>query len=106
MDTGFGHWLAGFIDGEGCFLIVRTRTYHQCRFSLKVRDDDIAVIEEIQQRTQIGRVKANRSRNTSNPQVEWIIDTKPDCLELVNILDKFPLRAKKARDYQIWREAV
>jgi hypothetical protein len=34
------------------------------------------------------------------------VSSKGDCLTLVGILDRFPLRAKKRRDYAIWREAV
>lgn len=34
------------------------------------------------------------------------MDSKPWCRQLVSIFDAHPLRAKKARDYSVWREAV
>jgi hypothetical protein len=29
-----------------------------------------------------------------------------DSLKLIEILDRYPLRARKAKDYTIWREAI
>lgn len=40
------------------------------------------------------------------PGIGLRIETKEGCRRLVDVLDRFPLRAKKARDYAIWREAV
>src|SRR4051812_25416446 len=59
---GFGHWLAGFIDGEGCFRLHTlydsryAYTYYACYFALDLRDDDTAVLEECVKRTGLGRV--------------------------------------------------
>lgn len=119
LDPAFGHWLAGFIDGEGTFAIERCnprtgRPSYSTRMALILRDDDAEVIEEIHRRTGIGRVFRKRRRPdgrpgfraTSNPQVGWIIQSKADCALLVDLLDHYPLRSKKARDYAIWREAV
>jgi hypothetical protein len=36
----------------------------------------------------------------------WIITKRAELGRLIEILDTYPLRAKKARDYAIWREAV
>lgn len=43
---------------------------------------------------------------TSNPQAIFSCYSKSDCLKLVALFDQHPLRAKKARDYAVWREAV
>jgi hypothetical protein len=34
------------------------------------------------------------------------VSKKADAMALVAILDRYPIRAKKADDYAIWREAV
>lgn len=111
VDDDFGHWLAGFLDGEGCFTIrPHTLGIFGCEAVLWVRDDDRAIVEEIVARTGIGSV-IRRERNgwrdaNARPLIGWAIRRKVDCLALVSLLDRYPLRAKKARDYAVWREAV
>jgi hypothetical protein len=115
IDDAFGHWLAGFIDGEGCFALRRHNPSHICGhswgaiFVLKVRDDDAAIIEEIAARTGLGRVTYGRApsgyRNT-RPQAKWQVQSKADCVALADLLDRYPLRAKKARDLAVWSKAV
>jgi hypothetical protein len=104
-DAAFGHWLAGFIDGEGSFMIVR-RTAPCCRFSLIVRDDDAAIMAEIADRTGFGRLRSVNKKLPDRPCVGWEITSKADALALIDFLERFPLRAKKARDFAFWREAV
>lgn len=111
LPSAFGNWLAGFIDGEGCFLICQRRedSFH-CRFTLSLRDDDWAIIKEIQERTHLGtyrRYHAPSMKAVGKPgRVTWSIQNKMDCGHLVKLLEANPLRAKKARDYFIWSEAV
>ena len=110
MEPAFGHWLAGFIDGEGCFIIAPKKrldyvTYAP-EFSLSLRSDDRAILEEMQRRTAIGRLYERRATATHAGATTWKIQSKADCLVLVGLLDRFPLRAKKADDYAIWRKAV
>jgi hypothetical protein len=110
---GFGHWLAGFIDGEGCFYLRigdesrrGIRRNLDIRFSVGVRDDDYEVLEEIVVRTGVGRLSRFRPKSTSNPGARWAVSKFSDLRELIEILDRFPLRAKKRKDYAVWREAV
>lgn len=106
----FGHWLAGFIDGEGCFQIVRNGTGFAMRFAITLRDDDRPLLTEIQTRTGLGKIYARRVTNANvsgaNPTVIWNVARKADILRLVTLLDRYPLRGKKMLDFIIWREAV
>ncbi len=118
MDDGFGHWMAGFIDGEGCFIIARNTdkrrkgaayVRYACRMQVRLREDDADVVMEMRDRTGLGTVaflQAHPSQWDRKPQVVWNVISRADCLALVDLLDRYPLRAKKARDYAIWREAV
>lgn len=109
-DDAFGHWLAGFADGEGSFVVTPTqRGCYRFMFQLRVRDDDAGIIEEIATTLGIGRVyryKASARAWKSKPTAEWKVYRQDECLALVEFFDRFPLRAKKARDFAIWREAV
>jgi len=111
----FLDWLSGFVDGEGSFTVIRKNRRRSsgfvCDFRLCVRDDDCMVIEEIKRHTGIGKVEYSKSygkrhERHGHPQVSWRVYTKADCRALIRILDRNPLRTKKARDYGIWRTAV
>jgi hypothetical protein len=109
MDSAFGHWLAGFIDGEGSFGVVRLpHGPYQCRFHLVLRDDDLPILEEIKHETGLGWIFRGRRSASPNgkPQAVWIIQGRREASALAVLLADYPLRAKKARDLSIWTEAV
>jgi hypothetical protein len=106
IDPSFAHWLAGFVDGEGCFTIAYDPPGYSCWVSIQLRRDDEPVLQEIRDQTGVGAIRRRGSRGSHNPQSTWAVASKKDCLLLVALFDKFPLRAKKRRDYLIWREAV
>jgi hypothetical protein len=105
VDDAFGHWLAGFIDGEGCFWIRRDKSSWTVRFRLVLRYDDRPVLAEIARVTGLGLLR-DRDHSPGNPQSGWEVHRKADQLMLVELLDLYPLRSKKARDYALWRKAV
>jgi hypothetical protein len=109
-DAAFGHWLAGFMDGEASFVINggHRRGYY-ARMHLLLRADDVALLAGVHRRTGLGSLYycANESRTSmGRPGVLWVVYSRSDCLGLVRLLDRYPLLSKKARDYAIWREAV
>lgn len=124
IDPEFGSWLAGFIDGEGSFLLRYHRTpadQHRIslRFQLEIRADELPIIQEIVATVGFGLVtlRPGMPRLSDGPgstAVEyrckpicgWRVDGKANIARLVGLLDRFPLRAKKAQDYAIWREAA
>lgn len=107
VEDAFGHWLAGFIDGEGCFFFHKKKgQFSPPQFQLKLRDDDREILDECVRRTSLGRVIPVLRRGASKPQSKWLITKRADCVALVRLLDRCPLRAKKRRDFAIWREAV
>lgn len=72
-----------------------------------VRADDEQILRDCAANTALGRVEVGlKGRGKSSPQARWIVERKLDCFLLLAIFDTYPLRAKKARDYEIWREAV
>lgn len=104
-DAGFAYWLAGLIDGEGHFAIKKhTRGTHAPAFTLKMRADEMGTLEQIERTLRIGSLSLEKRKG--NPMAKWTVQDKQGCQRLVDLLDKYPLRAKKRLDYATWREAV
>jgi hypothetical protein len=114
IDDAWGYWFAGFFDGEGCFLVKamhhgRRTTRYVCSAEITLRADDAAILYEIAERTGIGQVHDKRGADDPrrpNPFSRWQFGKKAEAQALVAIFDRYPLRAKKARDYAAWRRAV
>ena len=111
MDTNFGNYLAGLIDGEGSFGLHKhiqhkhLRAFYYPRFAMHLRADDTPILLQIQTFLGIGKLYFHNNIER-NPMVAYQIDNVKDLIKLVEVLDVCPLRAKKAREYAIWRTCV
>jgi site-specific DNA-methyltransferase (adenine-specific) len=114
IDPGFAHWFAGFVDGEGCFHVHKKQVngceVYDCQFSISLRRDDTAILKSIQANLGgIGSIAMRPAPSGSakaKPQIRYCISSQKDCWRLREILWQFPLRAKKARDFEIWSAAL
>ena len=112
----FGAYISGLTDGEGSFLIkadiasVAQRKFY-CFFQIKLRADDYKILESIRDYWNCGRLLYQKCNSSKRP------NTKPQWSLHVNRIhdlynhvmphfELFPLRAKKARDFELWKEAV
>src|SRR5690348_2560353 len=100
-DPTFGHWLAGFTDGEGCFTIIKNGSRFGCKFEISLRDDDLQILEEIRDYLGVGVIYFR-----PKPQATYRVHRKQDCAVIQDFFHNFPLRAKKAEDFIIWSKAV
>jgi hypothetical protein len=116
-DSMMGHWVSGFAAGEATFcLALRPRKNSSlfkviCRFAIGLLDDDRHILKEIQQYLGCGTIVAvgrtPKQQTGTKPQARFVIDSIKDLSDLVvPHFDRYPLRAKKAEDYQIFREGV
>jgi len=107
-DAAFAYWLAGFVDGEGCFRVQRhERGTYTCTFAIKVRRDERGTLERIQRFLGgIGHINDGDGSGNAHPQSTYTVGDKTGCLRLVRLFDKYPLRAKKRLDYEPWAQAV
>jgi LAGLIDADG endonuclease len=108
----FGNWLSGFTDGEGCFYLSTKRgqryIFLQCHFCINVRNDDIDIIRSIHNFLGCGNVVEKTVRKRlSNTCADFRVSKISDLANIVvPNFEKYPLRAKKSRDFEIWKKAV
>lgn len=114
VDPGWANWFAGFVDGEGCFFfsINEARKAYNIALQIHLRDDDLPLLLEIQERLRMGNIyrKPGRSQQEgsyrSNPSAVWNACRQSDCLCLVRLFEEYPLRSKKRRDCEVWSKIV
>lgn len=110
LEPEFGYYLAGLTDGEGSFMLqVRTKSQvvqNEASFKVSLRKDDLAILVLIREKLGFGKIYLHKSELPSNPSACYAVGNHSDALKLVAIFDRFPLKAKKAHDYAIWRDFV
>lgn len=112
-DDAFGYWFAGLTDGEGCFYcctgIRRQDGRHDLRihFGLALRADDRPLLECIKKTLRVGRIHEYAGKHRKFPLAAYRIDSRHELTGvLIPLFDKYPLRSKKRRDYEIWRRII
>lgn len=115
--TAFGHWLSGFVDGEGCFRLVsqsypnRISPTFKASFTICLRDDDQTVLGLIRSFLGCGQIylsapPSGLTRN-SKPRASFTVSPLPHHMEIIiPHFRRFPLLAKKSRDFEVWVRGV
>lgn len=112
-DESFWNWFAGFAAGEASFTCRREADTFRPAFSIILRADDRPILEEVADA--IGRqhvrfrdrpAMTNPQGISSKPGVLMDVRSKAGCQRIVEIFDAHPLRAKKQRDFDLWRQIV
>jgi hypothetical protein len=113
-----GHWLAGIIDGEGCFTMRHPVKQHSAwdpLFTISLRSDDEFMIDEIIRILGITNVHKHMDFQqsklakglTANPAVKLTIyDVHTLLAQLIAPLKIFPLRSKKKTELLVFELAV
>jgi|SRR6187402_3047789 len=104
----FSSWISGFIDGEGSFIIYVSPDgkVRQRRLVVQLRADDIDVLRKLQGHLMMGSISVSHSpASASKPLARWSVQSRDDARRLVDHFERYPLMAKKRRDYEIWKRA-
>lgn len=111
----FGNWLSGLVDGEGCFKLVWHRTHGKtkmfeipgARLEISLRADDYDALEQAWAFWEVGSLIVRPRCDSSYPAARYYTSSAPDLAEvIVPHFERYPLRAKKRRDFQIWKRGV
>ena len=111
MDRDFANWFCGFVDGEGCFALNRCtatrRTTYIPQFIIGLRADDYDILETCKRAfDDIGSSGISTGNETRAPKAQWSVTNAKDLNKLVVFFDEYRLRAKKAIDFELWKQAV
>lgn len=113
-----GDYVAGFIDGEGCFYLMYRKeiryerlnkpTYYRwvAYFAMTLRSDDINILNSIKETLDCGKVYLLNKTSKEKQAYFGIQDMDELHSKILPFFEKYPLRAKKARDFDLWREGL
>jgi hypothetical protein len=117
----WGGWIAGITDGEGSFLLAWERgkirnERHQPKdrgsamFRLALRTDDRDTLYKIQYLLGCGWItdsSPNKSTANAKPTSLFCVSKAAELLNVVvPWFERYPLQAKKQRDFLIWKQGV
>ena len=109
ISDDFGHWFAGFADGESSFIMHmndNSSNIPKCIFAITLRADDLPTLQFIKETLGIGKIRRNRNNAQGHTSVSYRVYSKGEVATLVEFFQKYPLRSKKANDFKIWSRAV
>ncbi|MBU4346086.1 MAG: LAGLIDADG family homing endonuclease [Candidatus Omnitrophica bacterium] len=107
-------YVTGFCDGEAAFTYSRDGGSFAVYFSIKQREDNRQIIDEIQEYFgyigNIYRVKEalpTKNSGFTKPSVYYRVNRIDDLKIVIDHFDKYPLQSKKKLEaYKVWREMV
>lgn len=119
----FAHWLTGFVDGEGSFTINQNKkgdvSSSDCgilsvEFSIQLREDDVEILRKIQGYFGCGFVGGNSRKKARECGATNARDERTyKCVKIDDLVskiilhfDEYPLRTRKAQDFEIWKQAA
>src|SRR5690554_3835815 len=112
----FGWYLAGFADGESYFIarpLFREtkkgfkRTAFSFRWGIQVREDDSDILYKIKDYLDSfnmgeGFIYHRKRKQDISGQITLHYDGVKNCKVIRYIFERYPLQAKKAKDFEIW----
>ena len=103
-------WFSGLVDGEGSFCIdVQNNTRSiKAYLAINMRADEFEGLRKIQDTLHCGNLVYQHCRKGNrNPAYQYRIEAKSSIGNiLIPLFDRYHLRMKKRRDYEIWRKAA
>ena len=109
------HYVVGFVDGEGCFIVsvskhktLKRGFEVRAEFEMELRADDREILERIHKTLGCGRIyHLSYERYGWYPHVKLKVSNIKDLSDLlIPFFDTYPLQAKKRFVYYLFRTIV
>lgn len=110
-----GDYIAGFVDGEGCFALKFRRDvrhdrkgspayfYWAIEFAIMLKSDDTEILRSIKNTLDCGWISNVDKRGL----VRYSVSRVDDLLKkVVPFFELYELHAKKRHDFKLWRKAL
>jgi hypothetical protein len=104
-------YVTGFCDGEAAFTYSHSGRAFSLYFSIKQREDNRQIVEEIQQFFNfVGSIyKVKESLPTKNsgftkPSIYYRVGRIDELGRIIEHFDKYPLQSRKKEVYDVWRQ--
>lgn len=99
----FLRWLVGFIDAEGCFMVLVKNSTVSFMLRIELHKDDAGVLYKIKEMLGVGNIQFNRSRDS----VLFYVAKFEDIVGVIlPIFEEFPLQTTKYLDFKSFKEAI
>lgn len=119
VNTGFGYWFTGLVDGEGALdiglrhskKIIKNKEYEinslDISLTICLRADDRRVLEYLYKKLECGFLSSKKVYNRDNPQFVWRVARIDDLLyRIIPILEICELQTKKREELALLKEAA
>jgi LAGLIDADG DNA endonuclease family protein len=116
LDDSFGHWLAGVADAVAVFRIARMRSHGnhprlwpKFRFEIGLPAKDRALLGDVYSRLGCGALYLTGSIGSPHGSRRWVkfsTQSLDDCLQVISLFRRFPLRSTKRSQFDYWARAV
>ena len=110
-DKSFGNYVAGQADADSYFGLEVSR-WSRNVFGVRILPNwavskayDFEILEEIKNFLGVGRLKEIKASKSYTHHYRLSV-TGTKCSKIVEFFEKFPLRANKQKDFEIWKKAV
>jgi len=115
MEKLSGDYVAGFVDGEGCFALKFRRDvrndrknkpvyyYWDIEFAIMLHADDKDILDRIQDALGCGKVGMVDKRGYVRYSITDVGELSG---KVIPFFKRYPLQAKKSFDFELWKEAV
>lgn len=111
-EISLDYW-AGFIDGEGCFMLYKLfdnrykHYYYQFIIAIKLRDDDLDILNKCKKQLG-GNIYKYTYKIKETGKIShgcyWNIQNKKSIDNFIQLMDG-RLHAKKAKDFELFKDA-
>ena len=109
-----GHYIAGFVDGEGSFHIAFQKRddlkfgwQAVPEFHINQNFTSRKVLEEIKKQLRCGYIKANDALGKRDKTLVYVVRDRLDLIEkVIPFFERFPLHTEKRKDFELFRKII